>query len=272
MRKLEINEIKKIELNLLVEFDKLCKANNLYYVLCGGTLLGAIRHKGFIPWDDDIDVLMPRPDYEKLLHMSNSELSKFLPTYIKMISWKNKTSNYPFIKMVDSRTKISEKFYKSDKEAHIWMDIFPIDGNPENKKDLSELYFKSKRMRKILMLKYARLGEGKNLFKKCSKYILKPVLKIINTYSLCCKIDENAKCYDFNTSKYIGGVVWGYGPQESIEKESFLNPISVEFEGYFFNAPSNYDQYLKGLYNNYMELPPIEKRETHSFIAYIEED
>ncbi len=67
MRKMSLEEIKETELNILVDFDKLCKENNLYYTLCGGTLLGAIRHKGFIPWDDDIDVLMPRPDYDRLL-------------------------------------------------------------------------------------------------------------------------------------------------------------------------------------------------------------
>ena len=95
MRKLSLQEIKDLELNLLIEFAKLCAANNLYYTLCGGTLLGAIRHKGFIPWDDDIDVLMPRPDYDRLLNGEGITLGS-LPSYVQMIHWKNRTSNFPF--------------------------------------------------------------------------------------------------------------------------------------------------------------------------------
>lgn len=270
MRKVELSEVKKIELNLLIQFDTFCKKHNLYYVLCGGTLLGAVRHKGFIPWDDDIDVLMPRPDYEKLMLLKKEMITE-IPSYIKMTSWKNKSSNYPFVKWVDSRTKIYEKYYNSDIESNIWIDIFPIDGNPDSKSKLNHLYFKSKFLRKILMLKYARLGEGKSQAKKYAKFLIKPFLKSVNTYRLCDFLDKIAKTYKFESCNYIGGVLWGYGPQERVLKDSFLKPIKMEFEGYTFNAPSNYDDYLKGLYKDYMQIPPEDKRITHSFEAYIEE-
>ena len=88
MVELSLEEIKMIELSLLTEFDRLCKENGLYYTLCGGTLLGAVRHKGFIPWDDDVDVLMPRPDYDRLLNNININLGD-LPSYMnaQKLTW-----------------------------------------------------------------------------------------------------------------------------------------------------------------------------------------
>lgn len=271
MKKLELNEIKQIELSLLIEFDAFCKRHNLYYVLCGGTLLGAIRHKGFIPWDDDIDVLMPRPDYERLMSMEKN-MANEVPQYMKMFFWKNGTSNYPFIKWVDSRTQISEQYYDDNTSAHIWIDIFPIDGNPDDEISLQKLYQKSIRMRKLLLLKYARAGEGKTKLKKVAKIFVKPLVRMLNTSKMCQILDAQASTYDFGSSRYIGGVLWGYGPQERIEKEEFMKPVQVEFEGHEFNAPSNYDAYLRGLYKDYMKLPPKEKRVTHSYKAYIEEN
>ena len=272
MRKMSLEEIKETELNILVDFDKLCKENNLYYTLCGGTLLGAIRHKGFIPWDDDIDVLMPRPDYDRLLEKKDIDFSS-LPNHLKICSWKDGTLKFPFIKLVDKRTKISTEFYDDDLNVNgIWIDVFPIDGNPNDSKETDKIYKKSLKLRKLIFLKIAKIGKGKNLFKRIAKPVVIKCLSVISSEKICEKIDELAKTYKFEDSEFIGGILWGYGPQEKIHKKGYMKPISVEFEKYFFNAPSNYDEYLIGLYKDYMELPPESQRICHEMTVFCTEE
>lgn len=272
MKMLSMDEIKNIELQLLVDFDRFCKENNLYYTLCGGTLLGAIRHKGFIPWDDDIDVLMPRPDYERLINNIKIDYNCFLE-YEKVLHWKNGSLNYPFIKLVDTRTVLDAAYYNSDLGVNnIWIDIFPIDGNPADSRKLKKIYNRSLYFRKILCIKLAQRGEGKTLIKRILKPLLINLLSLLSFSKLCKYIDDLSKTYDFDESKYIGGILWGYGPQERIDKKEYMTPIKVEFEGHLFNAPSNYHEYLSGLYKDYMQLPPEDQRTVHGIKAYMREE
>lgn len=271
MKKLSVDEIKQVELQLLLDFDHLCKKNNLYYTLCGGTLLGAIRHKGFIPWDDDIDVLMPRPDFDRLINNDHIDYS-CIPDYAKVVHWKDGSMNYPFMKLVDTRTRMDAKYFNAEMNINnIWIDIFPIDGNPDNPKELRRVYRKSLFLRKLLTLQLAQKGEGKSRFKRIVKPVFIRICSLIPTHFLCEKIDNLGRKYDFNSVKNIGGIVWGYGPQERIRKSGYMKPVKVEFEGYTFNAPSNYDEYLTNLYHDYMQLPPEDKRVTHDIVAYMDE-
>lgn len=264
VRYLNLKEIKNVELNILLNFDQFCKNNSLRYYLSGGTLLGAIRHKGFIPWDDDIDVCMPRPDYEKFVRLFKNDNNLELIT--------NKLDNFslPFAKIVDRNTFIENKYSNDEHQNALWIDIFPVDGLPDEIKEVEKIYKECNFYRTILGLNSARLGVGKTVFRRYIKYILKPFAKLYGKKRCVNNIELLAFKNLYTESKYVGAVTWGlYGIGERMLKSEFEKVVEVEFEGYKFPTFSCWDSYLNGLYNDYMSLPPLEKRKTHDMIAYL---
>ena len=177
------------------------------------------------------------------------------------------------MKLVDKRTKIENPYLDdSFKANHVWIDIFPIDGNPDDEKKLKKLFDKAIFYRQLIRLKTANPEAGKSKIKKFIKPVLVMAVKPLNNYKLCEKLDIISKTYNFETHNKVGGVLWGYGPQERIEKKAYMTPIKVEFEGDLFNAPSNYHEYLSGLYGEYMKLPPEDKRISHEIKCYFNND
>ena len=258
------------ELDLLKYFQRVCRENNITYYALGGTLLGAIRHQGFIPWDDDIDVMMPRPDYERLYHPEDLDMTGF-PEYMEFKTYRDGTLNYPFIKLVDTRTFVDFPYYDNETNVNqIWMDIFPIDGNSADKKENRRIYEKSLRLRKLIFIKLAKKGEGKTLLKKVLKPVVIGALKVAMPMPrLLAKIDSLSMAIPYDSTPYVGCIMWGYGPRERMSRKKFMIPVKVPFEGRMMNAPSNYDHYLRGLYNDYMQLPPEEKRVMHGMDAWL---
>lgn len=135
MHPIELDELKSIELDILLAFHDYCEQKGLSYMLYYGTLLGAVRHQGFIPWDDDIDVVMPRDDYEAFFRSFPCD-SSF--ETIKLISYRDRSSIYPFIKLVDTRTEVVEDFVDPRYKTGVWIDIFPMDGLPEDDRPFKE--------------------------------------------------------------------------------------------------------------------------------------
>lgn len=265
MKRLTNAEVKEIELNILLEFHGFCTKYHLRYSLSGGTLLGAVRHKGFIPWDDDIDVCMPRPDYERLVRTFKSENNNL---EIKSYSLGNYSA--PYTKILDRNTVIYSKYNSSLEAASLWIDIFPVDGLPENDNDTRKIYELVSLYRRVFMLCDARLGEGTTTFRKMSKYILKPFALLYGRERCAKKIEEISRRIPYDKSDYVGAITWGlYGLGEKMEKSKYESFVSMEFEHHFFSVYSCWDSYLKGLYGNYMQLPPIEKRKTHDMEAYL---
>ena len=263
MLKISEDELKKRELSILLEAKKFCENKHLKYYLAGGTLLGAIRHKGFIPWDDDIDICMPRKDYEYFV--KNFFCEKNLEIRSNLLN----NLDAPFAKIVDLNTIIDSKFDESEVNKHLWIDIFPVDGLSENLEEVKKIYDKCNFYRTILLLADAKLGEGTTTFRKYTKYILKPLAKLYGRKRCVDKIEQIAKSNPYETSKYVGAVTWGlYGIGERMLKSEFEKSVEVEFEGHKFPTFSCWDSYLKGLYGDYMKIPASKDVKSHDIQVY----
>lgn len=267
MEKLTLQDIRKRLLGILIELNDFCNENNIQYYLCAGTLLGAIRHKGFIPWDDDIDIAMSRPDYDQLLKIAGK--NDTFHGHYKIISFENGTTHYPFMKVLDTDTYTKQRFTNESNENSLWVDIFPFDGVPENTKKRRQLYRKELTIRKILNLNFAKIGDGKTLSRELLKPLLIPFSKLYGIKRANRRIDQLCRTYDYKSSNLVGDIVWGDYDKEIMTKKDFENYVYVEFEGHQFKTMSCWDNYLKGLYGDYMKLPPVGERENHEIETWL---
>lgn len=267
-RVLSLAEIKELELQMLSVFSEFCETHNLTYYLCGGTLLGAIRHKGFIPWDDDIDVCMPRADYDKFIKL----YSQLDDNIYEVRSNQLHNFSAPFAKLVDTRTDVSRVYSDSDRTKHLWIDIFPVDGLPHSIEEVGNIYKRCNRYRSILKLTDCIPGEGKSKLKAYLKYILKPMANLYGQKRCVNNIEAVAAEHTYEASTYVGIVTNGlYGVGERMLKSEFEQSVMVEFEGKQYPTFSCWDTYLSGIYGDYMTLPPEEKRVTHDLTVTINE-
>ena len=271
MKQIDTTQIKQIELKILEAYDDFCKKNNLTYFLCNGTLLGAIRHKGFIPWDDDIDVFMPRPDFERFVKLTKD---KGITEQYDSCFYRDTKCNvsYPFVKVVDNKTKVFEKTKNEEEQMGIWIDVFPIDGFSDNEKT-NKAFCRKKHIWKRLCFTYSDdLSKVTDIKKKIGKAIVLPFLRIMGQKRLFSKFEKICTTYDFEKASKVGCTVWGYNYKEIINKDILFPPSEVEFEGKKFMAPNNPDAYLTALYGNYMQLPPENQRINHEMQAFLLED
>lgn len=257
MKKLCVKEIQNISLDILVEFDRFCRTNNLKYYLAWGTLLGAVRHQGFIPWDDDVDVFMPRPDFEKFQKIytdhdnyklySTKRVKKYFLTHMKLCNIKT--------------YQIKNNGEKDERGVDI--DIFALDGQNPDLNKAKKIYSKTHKK----FLKYIAKSDGRT-------YLLPVTMKnrillyfthlleqngILNYISK--KIDRQFRYFDYYSTDIIspahaifsGGYLWW-------KKDVFSDGIELTFEGKEFCAPRKYDELLTKTYGEYMKLPPLEKQ------------
>lgn len=265
MKELSLQECKEIELGILKELDSFCKKNNIRYFISHGTLLGAIRYKGFIPWDDDIDVLIPREDYNRLVDLYEDNDHYKLYTYKKDPGFL-----FTYAKLCDTTTVKEEPGHKTGVPLGLDVDLFPLDAWSD---DIEEAKKESRFIQKNLF----RLGLTK-LDKPDSVNPLKRFVK--GVYMSFCKkrgseyylkrvMDECVK-HNRGNAKYLGNKAWNvYREKDIIPAEAFSGVVEIEFEGERFPAPAGYDTFLSSLYGDYLPEPPKEKQKTHHcFKAY----
>ena len=265
MKELTLQELKEIEFDMLKMFDAFCKENNIRYFLAYGTLLGAIRYKKFIPWDDDVDVLVPREDYDRLLHLFQDNEKYRLYAFEK-----NENYLFPFAKICDLETRKDEFGYESGIELGVDIDVFPLDAWDDDFEKAKKEAKYIKRNMGYLRLSKLRKPDSVNPIKRFIKGIVMGYCKMLGGKHYIKKILKASNKPEQQGTNYVGAKSWCvYGDRGIIPAEAFAEAIEVEFEGRMFPAPVGYDAYLSCLYGNYLPEPPKEKQKTHhSFKAY----
>ena len=260
MKEITLAEAKKIEFEILSEIDRFCRSHGIRYQLSAGTLIGAVRHRGFIPWDDDIDIAMPREDYERF-YKEFPKAHESGP--YRLTSHRDKTNIYPFIKVIDDRTVAYEQFVDASYTTGIWVDVFPLDKLPED----DSLFVRCGRLQTIFGLVVANSDRATTKVRKALKKILTPVLRHIDIYALAEKMDRIASSAKDSKTSDVGIVLFGYGAKERVP-DSIFETEDAPFEGGLFAIPKEYDTVLKAQYGDYMTLPPEEDRVAHGFDAF----
>ncbi|MBQ7740000.1 MAG: LicD family protein [Eubacterium sp.] len=261
-KELTSKELQKVCTELLKKFDEICKENSLKYSAAGGTMLGAVRHGGFIPWDDDVDVNMPREDYEKLLKLQYED------EQYKILNYRYIDNYYhSFTKMIDKTTEIDEPL-RGEKNMGVYIDIFPVDYVGDYETEAPKVVKKAWKNSNFWQhlgsdVKYHRAFTPKYLAKLIFRGVIYPFRKKL--------------LYHFDTmftnipkSEYCANLQLGtYGMGECFKSELWEDMIYLPFEDIEICAFRDYDSYLSSLFGDYMTPPPEDKREsTHTFTAY----
>ncbi len=257
----DIKEIQKIALEVMVFVDKICRRENIKYSLAGGTLIGAIRHKGFIPWDDDIDIIMTRQEYDKFLAvMDKEENGQF-----KNLHYGPEFPNYfyRFSKVIDLSTSLQERELIMHKDMGIYVDVFPADNIIFEKRNkiIKKSVFYSRMLEYSFSKKLVLKNKGlKKSILLCFAY---PIAKIFGPYFWRNKAEKLMLKYNSERTDYLYPHSGCYRERDVLKKEYFDELIDVEFEGYKFLAFKKYDEYLRHVFGDYMKLPPKEKQVPH---------
>ena len=260
MKELSGKQFKKLLLDNLKNFDSFCKANNIAYFLMFGTLLGAVRHKGFIPWDDDIDLMIPRADYEKLIKIFNQKNSRY-----QLVSYEtNNEFTAPLAKVIDTKTLLIQNYgYKEKVELGVYLDLFVLDGLPsdikQQKKHIKTAY---KYIRKWVHANHQFHYKNNSIFKDILRFIYYLPSNIIGYKYYLNKIIDNCKKYNYDESKYVACISYFYRNPYIFLKEYF-DVEFIDFENIKCPIPREYNKILEIVYGNWRELPPIEKRVSH---------
>ena len=261
---ISIKDVQKVELEILDELDRVCKLKNISYQLAWGTLLGAVRHKGFIPWDYDIDVHMDRNNYERFLQEGVPELKE---EYVLQTYFTDPDSVVHFAKIRKKGTVYAEPADSpSVVNNGIWIDIFPL----ENVKPgtLSDWFL---RLRAALYfgiitssVKY-RIDQCKPLPKRLLRYVFAGLLKIVPKRIFDEKFQKVIKKYSNCDTGYLALIAWGLNSKIQykcvIPADKYYDMTELEFCGKMYPAPVNYDYILKTIYGDYMKLPPEKERQ-----------
>ena len=259
-------ELKEHLLDMLSALDAFCREHGLRYYLSGGTLLGAVRHKGFIPWDDDIDVNMPRPDCEKLLELTGGKLR----SYVVKAPCGSGVYRALYYRMFDESVLMKKR--TGPRTIPAFLDIFPIEGLPDDKGKNRRHYARLIFWRRLAdSLSGKKIFRGASLGSKLFHALLRPFAALWGQQKLFENMNAVMTSIPFGSTGSIGVMAARtHTTEERVPMEEYLQPMEISFEGRSMIAPAGYDRYLRQLYGNYMQLPPESKRVSdHAYVPHL---
>jgi lipopolysaccharide cholinephosphotransferase len=278
----KLRKLQLIELKILKEFIRICEIYELCYYVCGGTCLGAVRHGGFIPWDDDIDVAMPREDYNKFLEIAPEVISKdFIVSTFDTFPVDNLVSTFSFIKFFYANKDliIESKNAVVANRMYCGIDIFPIDGLPNFK--LRRVFHTRLFLVRRMLYQFSVFKEnvdqrdiGRPWYEKliilfCNKFNIE---RLFDRKKRFIAADNMLGKYSFYKQKWCC-ILWGrYKLKDIFPTDFWGKGVKLKFEDIEVTAPQNYDSYLKSIYGEYMALPPVEQRNRHEIEIISEEE
>lgn len=264
MREIFLEESKQIQMKILKSIDSFCRKNGINYSLAGGSLIGAVRHKGFIPWDDDIDLMMMRDDYNKFVSIYTDEIFKVL-SHRRINTWP-----HLYCSVVDPRTEVLYHGEKKSKRG-VWVSIFPIDRIPDDNNVVNKMIRDVQKISgSMIRIKKSYWTPNTNFMYNLAKAIGRIVLSPFPVSIWCNKIERIIISHNNEpTKRYSSSAEWAFGTIFNFSADSFDGYVDLDFEDMKCMCCAGYDDYLRGQYGDYMQLPPEEARvPKHDFKAY----
>ena len=255
----DISEIQKMELGIMEYIHEVCQKIGAKYFLAYGSLIGAVRHKGFIPWDDDMDICMLRDDYKKL----QDYLIAHPDERYELMSYKNNINYvYPFMKIKDNQTYLVEEDVRIDSNMGIYVDIFPVDGY-EDDQAFKDKMTKIIKKRQLSCYTFKGITNTKSVVNSMIRYISVMIFYFTNTNKYVSQIDELAKSRKVEDYEQVDYLIYKDMNKPVWKREWLENVETGNFEGKEFMIPNHYHEILTSDYGNYMQLPPVEQQVSH---------
>ncbi len=263
-------ELQKIENDILRFTAGICDKNGITYYLSSGTLLGAVRHGGFIPWDDDIDLYMYREDYERFSEvMKTAKNSPYKLLYYKT----DKNYSLPLPKVIDTRTVLRQLHQRETSVLGVYIDIFILDNAPDDAKERDKYIKRLSFLQRVWDAAQNKDNDTGDNIKLIIKKALRRVLWVIGPRTFSIVIDKYAQKYRKAETGFCGNLTYSNNLRKAIiQKCIYGKGKKLVFEGEPYNAPERYEEYLTHYYGDYMQLPPIDKRTSaHNFEAFMKD-
>jgi lipopolysaccharide cholinephosphotransferase len=257
MKQLTFEEYKAAEMQILLDVSEFCEKHSLTCFLAYGTLIGAVRHKGFIPWDDDVDIYMTRPDYERFLELFCGDAK---PERLEVIHPYHELSKHAFTKIIDTTTvKLEDGYSYPHGYLGVDIDVFVVDGQPDDDAEFERWY---KKLNRLYLLDYLSSRSGDGSFKRKLAHL---GIKLLNVFlplkKIRAKTDALHAKYPYGSTKYAGSITGLCNNRgDRAPTECFEGSEWCEFEGHKLRMPKGYHEIMTRLYGDYMQLPPEEQR------------